>query len=152
MYDRRHISRDSFFIPMTRPLYIFFVYLIQYELGIKLYFSGFEVRLSGMNQRKEETSKLLNVLKELERDEQYWGLKQYVRNLKLRSSLNGKKKFILRGSSARLNRLQADRRSKTLGLVEFVPYDEREDMYEDVIVQTDYRAWDRTVLSFYDSR
>ena len=50
--------------------------------------------------------------------------------------------------SCSLNRLQADQRSRTLGLLEFVPYDEREDMYEDVIVQTDYGAWDRSVGLF----
>jgi hypothetical protein len=105
-----------------------------------------------MNQRSELKNRLLSVLKEIERERQYHGLKRYVRNLRQKSSLNGKEKFILSGSSAYLRRLQADRRSKYLGLVEFVPYDERGDMYEDVTVQSDFRAWDRTALSFYDSR
>ena len=99
-----------------------------------------------MSNRRELKNRLLSVLKEIERERQYHGLKDYVRNLKRKGYLNGKETFYLRGSSARLNRLQADRRSMTLGLVEFVPYDDREDMYEDV--QGDFRAWDRTVGLF----
>jgi hypothetical protein len=116
--------------------------------NIKLYFSGFEVRLYSMSNRRELKKRLLSVLKEIEREGQYHGLKDYVRNLRQKSSLNGKEKFILSGSSAYLRRLQADRRSKSLGLVEFVPYDERDDRFEDVIVQTDYSAWDRSVGLF----
>ena len=81
-----------------------------------------------MNQPKELTARLLSILKELEREQQYHGLKDYVRNLKRKGYLNGKKKFLIRGATARLNWLQADRNSKSLGLTEFVPYDEREDM------------------------
>jgi len=100
-----------------------------------------------MSNRSELKNRLLSVLKEIERERQYRGLKDYVRNLKQKEYLNGKEKFILRGSSARLNRLQADRRSKSLGLVEFVPYDERDDRFEDV--QGDYRSWDRSVGLFF---
>jgi hypothetical protein len=105
-----------------------------------------------MRNRKELTTRLLSILKELERDQQYRGLKRYVRNLKRKGylNLNGKEKFILRGATSRLNRLQADRNSKSLGLTEFVPYDEREDRYMDVTVKTDFRAWDRSVGLFYD--
>ncbi len=102
-----------------------------------------------MSNRSELKNRLLNTLKELERDQQYRGLKQYIRNLKRKGSLNAKEKFILRGSKTRLNRLQADRRSKSLGLTEFIPYDEREDMYEDGTVQGEFRAWDKTVDLFY---
>jgi len=101
-----------------------------------------------MSDRSEVKKRLLSVLKEIEREGQYHGLKDYVQNLKRKGYLNGKEKFILRGSSAYLRRLQAGRRSKSLGLVEFVPYDERQDRSEDVIVQTDYRAWDRSVGLF----
>jgi len=120
---------------------------IQHELNIKLYKSGHRGTLSIMSNRSELKNRLLSVLKEIERERQYRGLKDYVRNLKQKEYLNGKEKFILRGSSARLNRLQADRRSKSLGLVEFVPYDERDDRFEDV--QGDYRSWDRSVGLFF---
>jgi len=104
-----------------------------------------------MNQRKELTTRLLSILKELERDQQYRGLKGYVRSLKQKSSLNGKKKYILKGATAYLKRLQADRKAKSLRLTPYTPYDEQVDE-PDEQTQASFLAWDRTALSFYDSR
>ena len=101
-----------------------------------------------MINRRELNQRLLSILKELERDQQYRGLKDYVRNLKRKGYLNGKKKFLLRGATARLNRLQADRRSRSLGLTEYIPYDGREDINKQMTVHRDYKAWDRTVELF----
>ena len=106
----------------------------------------------GNRNRRELTGRLLSVLKEIERERQYRGLKRYVRSLKQKSSLNGKEKVILRGATSRLNQVQADRRSKSLGLTEYIPYDEQEDRYMDGTVHTEYRAWDKSVGLFMIGR
>ena len=97
-----------------------------------------------MNNRKEMKTRLLNTLKALERELQYRGLEVYERRLQQKGSLNGKEKYTLRGVTARLNLLEADRRSRLLGLNEYIPYDERQDKFTDDIVHSNYRAWDRT--------
>ena len=91
---------------------------------------------------------LVSTLKELHRERQHQGLKRYVRNLHRKKPLNGKEKFILRGATAHLNRLQADRRSGTLGLVEYTPYHDREDMLPDGILHSNFRAWDIVIQAF----
>jgi len=93
---------------------------------------------------------LVMALKEIRRERQYRGLKRYVRNLQRRKPLlNGKEKFILKGAVAYLNRLQADRRARSLGLSEYVPYGERGDKPHRNIMPTDYRVWDRAMDSFH---
>jgi len=104
-----------------------------------------------MSNTRELKTRLLSTLKELQRELQFRGLKDYVRSLERKGYLHGKEKFILRGATARLNRLQADRRASSLGLNEYIPYDERGDIAKDLTVQTDYRAWNRTVDLFYGS-
>jgi hypothetical protein len=78
---------------------------------------------------------------------QYRGLKDYVRNQKAKRYLDGKERFILRGDTAYLKRLHADRRSKSLGLTEFAPYDER-GCEPDEQMQVGFLAFDRTVGLF----
>lgn len=108
------------------------------------------IRLFVMNYRKEEITRLLNTLKDLHCDRQFRGLKNYVRHLKRKKPLNGKQKFILRGASAYLSRLQADRRAKSLGLTEYVPYDERELISQPILGTGDFRTWYRKVSLFSD--
>ena len=86
------------------------------------------------------------MLKELKRETHYRGLKGYVQNLKQKEYLNGKDTFILRGATTYLRRIEADRRSKSLGLTNFIPYDERQEKY--VEIQGNYLSWDRSVYLF----
>ena len=100
-----------------------------------------------MNNRIEIKSRLLETLKELERELHYRITKEYVERLCQKEYLNGKEKFYLRGAKAYLRRIEADRRSKSLGLTPFIPYDERKDKY--VVIQGNYLSWDRSVCLFY---
>ena len=63
------------------------------------------------------------------------------------SKCSMKESYILRGATAYLKRLHADRRSKSLGLTEFVPYDER-GCEPDEQMQVGFLAFDRTVGLF----
>ena len=103
-----------------------------------------------MSKRNKIKENLLSTLNELEREMQYRGLKDYVQSQKAKRYLNGKESFILRGATTYLNRLQADRRSRSLGVTEYIPYDEQEDRYMDGTVQGDFKVWSRTVGLFYD--
>jgi hypothetical protein len=98
-----------------------------------------------MGNRRVLTNRLVSILRELERERSYHGLKRYVRSLKRKGFLNGKQKFILRGATARLKRLQADRRASSLGLTEYIPHDYQEAKLPDVTVKTDFRAWDTSL-------
>jgi len=100
-----------------------------------------------MSKRNEIIKNLHRTLKELEREMEYRWLKNYVQSLKQKEYLNGKESYILRGDTAYLKRLHADRRSKSLGLTEFVPYDER-GCEPDEQMQAGFLAFDRTVGLF----
>jgi len=99
-----------------------------------------------MNMRNEAINNLIETLKELEREMQYRGLKEFAQNLKQKEYLNGKEKFYLRGAAALLGRIEADRRSKSLSLIPFIPYDERQKEYEEI--HRSYLSWDRSVCLF----
>jgi len=79
---------------------------------------------------------------------QYRGLKDYVQNLKQKEYLNGKESYILRGATARLEGLEADRRSISLGLTPFIPYEDRPGKYKALIQGGSYISWDRSVCLF----
>ena len=102
-----------------------------------------------MSSYIESIQFLIATLKELERERHYLGLKRYVHNLKRKRYLNGKEKFILKGATYYLKRLQLDRRAKSLGLMEYIPYNERRAQRTSWENLGDYRSWDRTVQSFY---
>lgn len=93
--------------------------------------------------RKETINNLIGTLKQLERELHYRWLKDYVERLKQKQYLNGKESFILRGVKSNLKRIEADRRSISLGLTNFIPYDERQGEYEEI--HTSYLSWDRSV-------
>jgi hypothetical protein len=99
-----------------------------------------------MNNYIEIKSRLLETLKELERELHYSGTKEYVESLRQKEYLNGKEKFYLRLAEANLRRIKAYRRSKSLGLIPFIPYDERQDKSEEI--QGNYLSWDRSVCLF----
>ncbi len=99
-----------------------------------------------MSNLSEIMNRLLSTLKEIKREIQYQGLKQYVQNLKAKRYLNGKEKFYLRGAKAYIRRIEADRRSKSLSLIPFIPYDERQNKSEEI--QGSYLSWDRSVCLF----
>ena len=99
-----------------------------------------------MNNYIEMKSRLIETLKELERELHYRGTKDYVENLSQKEYLNGKQSFILRGATAYLRRIEADRRSVSLALTPFIPYDERQNKSEEI--QGSYLSWDRSVCLF----
>ena len=78
---------------------------------------------------------------------EYRWLKNYVQSLKQKEYLNGKESYILRGATARLKGLKADRRSISLGLTHFIPYDKRRNEHKEMI-QGSYISWDRSVCLF----
>lgn len=96
--------------------------------------------------RNETINNLIGTLKQLERELRYRWLKDYVQSLKQKEYLNGKESFILRAVTANLKRIEADRRSISLGLTNFFPYDERQKEYKEI--HTSYLSWDRSVSLF----
>ena len=60
---------------------------------------------------------------------EYRWLKNYVQSLKQKEYLNGKEIQRLQGATARLEGLEADRRSISLGLTPFIPYEDRPGKY-----------------------
>lgn len=99
-----------------------------------------------MSKRNEIIKNLHRTLKELEREMDYQWLKNYVQNLKQKEYLNGKEIQRLQGATARLKGLKADRRSISLGLTHFIPYDERQNKSEEI--QRSFLSWDRSVCLF----
>ena len=97
-----------------------------------------------MNNLAEVEQRLLETLKELKREVHYRGLMDYVRDLKKKEYLNGKESYILRGAAALLKRLEADRKSISLGLINFIPYFDRRDEPKEII-KGNYLSWDRSV-------
>ena len=102
--------------------------------------------LDKMSNCIEMTFILLETLRELNREVHYRGLKDYVQSLKQKEYLNGKQSFILRGALAYLRSIEVDRRSKSLGLIPFFPYDERH--YQAKELQGKYLSWYRSVGLF----
>ncbi|MCH7520032.1 MAG: hypothetical protein IH964_13560 [Candidatus Dadabacteria bacterium] len=100
-----------------------------------------------MSKRNEIIKNLHRTLKELEREMDYQWLKNYAQNLKQKEYLNGKEIQRLQGATARLKGLEADRRSISLGLTPFIPYDKRRNEHKEMI-QGSYISWDRSVCLF----
>jgi hypothetical protein len=101
-----------------------------------------------MSKRNEIIKNLHRTLKELEREMDYQWLKNYVQNLKQKEYLNGKEIQRLQGATARLEGLEADRRSISLGLTPFIPYEDRPGKYKALIQGGSYISWDRSVCLF----
>jgi hypothetical protein len=99
-----------------------------------------------MNNCIEMKARLIEILKELERELHYRSTKEYVERRIHKEYLNGKEKFYLRLAEANLRRIEADRRSASLGLTPFIPYDERQNKSEEI--QGSYVSWDRSVCLF----
>ena len=79
---------------------------------------------------------------------EYQWLKNYAQNLKQKEYLNGKEIQRLQGATARLEGLEADRRSISLGLTPFIPCEDRPGKYKALIQGGSYISWDRSVGLF----